>query len=46
MMGHPGKKLLFMGCEFAQFIEWREYEELEWNLIEEFEMHKKTQYIF
>ncbi|MGG7145120.1 1,4-alpha-glucan branching protein GlgB [Clostridium nigeriense] len=43
MMGHPGKKLTFMGCEFAQFIEWREYEELEWKLIENFEMHKKMQ---
>ena len=46
MMGHPGKKLTFMGCEFAQFIEWREYEELEWKLIDNFEMHKKTQVFF
>lgn len=43
MMGHPGKKLTFMGCEFAQPIEWREYEELEWNIIDDLEMHKKTQ---
>ncbi|MBE6053491.1 MAG: 1,4-alpha-glucan branching protein GlgB [Clostridium sartagoforme] len=43
MMGHPGKKLTFMGCEFAQFIEWREYEELEWKLINNFDMHKNTQ---
>lgn len=43
MMGHPGKKLTFMGYEFAQFIEWREYEQLEWKLIDEFEMHKITQ---
>ncbi|MPM28311.1 1,4-alpha-glucan branching enzyme GlgB [bioreactor metagenome] len=43
MMGHPGKKLTFMGYEFAQFIEWREYEELEWELIDKFEMHKLTQ---
>ncbi|MGL5087672.1 MAG: 1,4-alpha-glucan branching protein GlgB, partial [Clostridium sp.] len=43
MIGHPGKKLTFMGSEFAQFIEWREYEELEWKLIKDFEMHKKTQ---
>lgn len=43
MIGHPGKKLTFMGMEFAQFIEWREYEELEWKLIDEFPMHKMTQ---
>ena len=42
MMGHPGKKLTFMGYEFAQFIEWREYEELEWKLIDNFDMHRKT----
>lgn len=43
MIGHPGKKLTFMGTEFGQFIEWREYEELEWKLIEQYPMHKKTQ---
>ena len=46
MFTHPGKKTLFMGNEFAQFIEWRHYEELEWKLIEEFDMHRKTQYFF
>ena len=43
MIGHPGKKLNFMGSEFAQFIEWRDYEQLEWKLIDMFPMHKKTQ---
>ena len=46
MIGHPGKKLTFMGCEFAQPIEWREYEELEWNVIEDVEIHKKTHLFF
>lgn len=46
MYGHPGKKLMFMGCEFGQFIEWREYEELEWKLIDKFDMHRKTHNFF
>ena len=42
MMGHPGKKLTFMGCEFAQLIEWREYEQLDWYLLDD-PIHKKMQ---
>lgn len=42
MFGHPGKKLLFMGNEFAQLQEWSEDRELDWFLLKE-EPHQQMQ---
>lgn len=45
MIGHPGKKLLFMGQEFGQKREWSEERELDWFLLEDPD-HKNLQKFF
>ncbi len=45
MMAHPGKKLQFMGTEFAQKNEWNYEKELEWGLLQ-YDEHKNMQRFF
>lgn len=45
MLGHPGRKLLFMGQEFAQLREWSEKRSLDWFLLEEPEHKDMQEYV-
>ena len=45
MYGHPGKKLLFMGGEFAQFNEWSESRSLDWHLLRYKDHQQMQQYM-
>ena len=45
MMGHAGKKLLFMGQEFAQLREWSEERELDWFLLAEPEHQQMKEWV-
>ncbi|WEG13830.1 1,4-alpha-glucan branching protein GlgB [Pullulanibacillus sp. KACC 23026] len=39
-MMHPGKKLTFMGNELGQFDEWKDLEQVDWELLENFDSHR------
>jgi 1,4-alpha-glucan branching enzyme len=45
MFTHPGKKLLFMGADFAQWNEWSEARSLDWHLLEWEPHHKLQRYV-
>ena len=45
MYGHPGKKLLFMGQEFAQYREWSEERSLDWDVLDQEQNRQVKSYV-
>jgi 1,4-alpha-glucan branching enzyme len=43
MFAHPGKKLLFMGCEIGQWDEWNCHTSVDWHLLQ-YDSHQKLQF--
>ena len=46
MMMHPGKKLLFMGQDFAQTAEWNEAKSLDWHFLEKYPEHQQLNHYY
>ena len=46
MLFHPGKKLLFMGQDFAQTAEWNEAKSLDWHLLEKYPEHQQLNHYY
>ena len=46
MMMHPGKKLLFMGQDFARTAEWNEAKSLDWHLLEKYPEHQQLNHYY
>ncbi len=46
LLGHPGKKLLFMGVELGQWHEWNDEEQLDWYLLDQNEENRQVHQFF
>ena len=46
LLGHPGKKLMFMGAEIGQWHEWNDAGQLDWFLLDDNEMNRQTKAFF